>query len=78
MLMEVEGEGWEAGRGQWEGDPEKQRQVEKPEVLVSFDLGSFHYALCPLTGFLEPPPPPLEQNPVRWLPVRIRIHWNFS
>lgn len=43
--------------GRWEGDREKQGQVEKPEVLVSFDLGSFHYALCPLTGFLEPPPP---------------------
>ena len=49
-------------------------KVEKPEVLVSFDLGSLHYVLCPLAGFAEP----LKQNPVRWLPVRISIYWSLS
>lgn len=33
-----------------EGEWRTKGKVEKPEVLVSFDLGSFYYALCPLAG----------------------------
>lgn len=31
---------------------ETKASVEKPEVLVSFDLGDFPYALCPRASFV--------------------------